>query len=152
MRTARQKTVTALAIAAALAVTPLLAGCGGIEGVIGQVTGGAIQPSVGELPAGWPGEVPVIEGEIVGGNKATDPENDEGTLWTAIVSSSGDVDSAKSAVTDSLTGAGFTAVDTAGAPVDALPFENETYIVLVFVAAADDEKVTATYNVTERTE
>jgi hypothetical protein len=151
MHTAPRKTIAALAIVAALVMTPLLSGCGGIEGIIEQATGGAVQPSVGELPNEWPTEVPIVEGEIVAGNKATDPENEESTLWTVIVGRNDDVESTKAAVTSSLEGAGFEGVDTEGAPVDALPFQNANYIVLVFVAVGENDTVTATYNVTENT-
>jgi len=151
MNTARRSTLT-IAIAAALVLTPLLSGCGGIEGIIGQATGGAIQPSVGELPNAWPAEVPVVDGEIIGGNKATDPENESSTLWTAIIGRNDDVEATKAAVAESLSAAGFETVDTAGAPIDALPYKNATYTVLVFVAPGDNDTVTATYNVTETVE
>lgn len=149
--TAHRTTIAGIAIAAALVMTPLLSGCGGIQGIIEQASGGAIQPSVGELPNEWPAEVPVVEGEIIGGNKATDPENADSTLWTAIIGRNDDVESTKAEVSSSLTGAGFEAVATEGAPVDALPFQNANYIVLVFVATGENDTVTATYNVTENT-
>ena len=152
LRSTTRRTSTALAITAALVFTPLLSGCGGIEGIIGQATGGAIQPSVGELPSEWPGEVPVVDGEIIGGNKATDPENESSTLWTAIIGRNDDVEATKTAVAESLSAAGFETVDTAGAPIVALPYKNETYTVIVFVAAGEDDTVTATYNVTETVE
>lgn len=152
MRTAHRTTVATIAIAAALAMTPLLSGCGGIEGIIGQATGGAIQPSVGELPKDWPAEVPVVEGEIIGGNKATDPENASSTLWTAIIGRNDDVEGTKAAVAESLEGAGFEGIATEGAPIDALPYKNATYTVLVVVAPGENDTVTATYNVTETVE
>jgi hypothetical protein len=149
--TAHRTTISAIAIAAALVMAPLLSGCGGIQGIIGEATGGAIQPSIGELPNEWPGEVPVVDGEVIGGNKASDPENADSTLWTAIIGRNDDVEGTKAEVTSSLEGAGFEAVNTEGAPVDALPFQNESYIVLVFVATGENDTVTATYNVTENT-
>lgn len=151
MHTAQRKTL-ALAIAAAIVITPLLSGCGGIQGIIDQATGGAIQPSVGELPNEWPAEVPVVDGEIIGGNKATDPEDESSTLWTAIIGRNDDVESTKAAVAESLSGAGFETVDTEGAPIDALPYKNDTYTVLVFVATGENDTVTATYNVTQTVE
>lgn len=151
MHTAQRKTL-ALAIAAAIVITPLLSGCGGIQGIIDQATGGAIQPSVGELPNEWPDEVPVVDGEIIGGNKATDPEDESSTLWTAIIGRNDDVESTKTAVAESLEAAGFEGVNTDGAPIDALPYKNDTYTVLVFVATGENDTVTATYNVTETVE
>ena len=151
MHTAQRKTL-ALAIAAAIVITPLLSGCGGIQGIIDQATGGAIQPSVGELPNDWPSEVPVVDGEIIGGNKATDPEDESSTLWTAIIGRNDDVEGTKAAVAESLSGAGFETVDTEGAPIDALPYKNDTYTVLVFVATGENDTVTATYNVTQTVE
>jgi len=151
MHTAQRKTL-ALAISAAIVITPLLSGCGGIQGIIDQATGGAIQPSVGELPKEWPAEVPVVDGEIIGGNKATDPEDESSTLWTAIIGRNDDIEATKAAVAESLSGAGFETVDTAGAPIDALPYKNDTYTVLVFVAAGENDTVTATYNVTQTVE
>lgn len=152
MNTAPRKTIAALAIAAALVMTPLLSGCGGIEGIIEQATGGAIQPSVGELPKEWPSVVPVIDGEIIGGNKASDPENADSTLWTAIIGSTDDEATTRGAVAASLEGGGFQGVDTEGAPVEALAYKNDTYTVIVFVTTTEDDKVTATYNVTETVE
>ena len=151
MRTAPRTTVTALAIAAARVMTPMLTGCGALEGMIGQATGGAIQPSVGELPNEWPAEVPVIDGEIIAGNKATDPDNESSSLWTAIIGSTDEEETTRAAVVASLEGAGFEGVDAAGAPIEAIAYKNATYTVLVFVATADD-KVTATYNVTQTVE
>jgi hypothetical protein len=148
MHTAQRKTL-ALAIAAAIAITPLLSGCGGIQGIIDQATGGAIQPSVGELPKEWPDEVPVVDGEIIGGNKATDPDDESSTLWTAIIGRNDDIEGTKTAVAESLSSAGFETVDTEGAPIDALPYKNDTYTVLVFVAEGENDTVTATYNVTQ---
>lgn len=152
MRTAPRRTVTALAIAAAIVMTPMLSGCGGVEGIIEQVSGGAIQPSVGELPNEWPAEVPVIDGEILVGNLATDPDNSEASLWNVVISSTGDSESTKAAVDDSLLGAGFEKVEAETAGVDALPYSNANYLVLVFVATDADDKVTATYTVTENIE
>ena len=152
MRRSHRTTVASLAVAAAIVLTPLLSGCGAIEGIIGQATGGAIQPSVGELPNEWPAEVPVVEGEIIGGNKATDPENESSTLWTAIIGRNDDIEGTKAAVAESMAGGGFEPVDTAGVQVDALPFKNATYTVIVFVATGENDTVTATYNVTETVE
>jgi hypothetical protein len=152
MRTAPRTTVVTAAIVAALLMTPLLSACGGIEGMIGEVTGGAIQPSVGELPNAWPEAVPVIDGEIVGGNKATDPENEESTLWTAIIGSGQDEATTRSTVATSLEAAGFTGINAEGTPIEALAYKNDTYTVLVFVATAEDDTVTATYNVTDTAE
>ncbi|PPL16060.1 hypothetical protein GY24_13270 [Microterricola pindariensis] len=68
---------------------PLLAGCssvgdavgGAVTGAVEDATGGAV--SVGQMPAGWPSEVPVIEGDIVGGGK--NPDGSAG--WVVVIKS-----------------------------------------------------------------
>ncbi|AMB59010.1 hypothetical protein AWU67_09235 [Microterricola viridarii] len=79
-----------MAIAALLLGAPLLAGCssigdavgGAVSGAVKDASGGAV--SVGAMPEGWPSEVPVIEGDIVGGGK-----NPDGTAgWVVVIKSS----------------------------------------------------------------
>ena len=89
MNTLRRRAVAPLAIVVALLGAPLLAGCssvgdavgGAAGGVVKDATGGAV--SVGAMPEGWPSEVPVIEGDIVGGGK--NPNGTDG--WVVVIKS-----------------------------------------------------------------
>lgn len=72
-----------LVVAASLS----LSACSQVEGIVGDLAGQAISDAtggrvaVGELPEGWPAEVPVVEGDISGGAGV-----DGG--WTATVQTS----------------------------------------------------------------
>lgn len=78
-----------LALVAALAAGPLLAGCSG--GQVQDAVNGAVQGATdgdvslgGALPDGWPTEIPVIEGELkFGAGNTTD--GDQG--WVVTVAS-----------------------------------------------------------------
>ena len=121
---------------ALLLLVPLLSGCGMIEGAISQATGGDVDVSIGSLPDGWPTEVPVTEGDIIGGGSA---ETDGEPVWNVTVKTSTNVFDAISA---QLTSAGFTAVDTGPLEgtdnVSGGAFTNDAYSVLVGVSGDAD--------------
>ena len=52
-------TMAVPAIALALLLAPALAGCGLVESAVDGATGGSVSVG-GELPKGWPDEVPVV--------------------------------------------------------------------------------------------
>ena len=72
MSISARRSLTGLAIASALVLAPMLTGCGALEGIIEQATGGEVDVSMGSLPEGWPADVPVADGEIIVGGKTTD--------------------------------------------------------------------------------
>ena len=75
-----------IAILIALGTAPLLSGCVGnpveglVNGAVKEATGGSVSLG-GELPEGWPAEVPVVDGEILfgGGGSA---EGEQGWVVT----------------------------------------------------------------------
>lgn len=89
MKIKRTRVAVPMAIAAALLSVPLLAGCANVNDAVGSAVSGAVQDAtggavtVGSMPEGWPTEVPVIEGDIVGGGK-----NPDGTAgWVVVIKS-----------------------------------------------------------------
>lgn len=119
-----------------LLLVPLLAGCSMIEGAISDATGVDVGVSVGSLPEGWPTEVPVTDGDIIGGGTA---DTDGEPVWNATITTSTNVFDAISA---QLTAAGFTAVDTGPLEgtdnVSGGAFSNDAYSVLVGVSGDAD--------------
>ncbi|ANJ26562.1 hypothetical protein ATC03_07355 [Agromyces aureus] len=144
---------TALAVAAAGLAAGLLTGCvnpveglvkNGVEGAIEDATGGDVSLG-GELPEGFPAEIPVVEGQITVGIGTG-----ESNSWVVVVKST-EADPA-AAASAALEGAGFT-VDTSmtqeqrdaltGGQLDANVYSNGTYLVLL--TTQDD---TVSYTVT----
>lgn len=84
MKTIRTRVAVPVAIVAALLLAPALSACSSVSGIVNgaveDASGGNV--SVGALPSGWPDEVPVIEGDIVGGGKIPD-----GDGWMVIIKS-----------------------------------------------------------------
>lgn len=105
MTTSRMRRLAPFFVVAALALGPALSGCslveGAVNGAVEEVSGGNV--SLGSLPSGWPTEVPVIDGDIVGGGK----NPDGGAGWVAVIKSSA-ADPIADATTQ-LEAAGFTA-------------------------------------------
>jgi hypothetical protein len=146
MSTIRKRLTVALLVSTALLVAPAMSGCSALEGIIEQVTGGDVNVSVGSLPDGWPTEVPVIDGDILGG--ATTKADDGTPIWNVTIK--GDSNSADDVATQ-LEDAGFEAVDLPGEVGSgdlAQAFKNDTYGVLVAVTGADDNWV-VNYTVAE---
>jgi len=133
----------AVALAVAVFALPTLAGCGSIEGLIEQATGGEVNVSIGSLPDGWPTEVPVIDGEIIGGGVV---ENSEGQpVFNVTVKVA---EGAFAEIQSQLAGAGFEQELDGGDTITSGAFSNGTWGVLVAVSGSDDAFV-ANYTVTE---
>lgn len=138
---------TAIALAAAIVLAPALTGCGMLEGIIEQATGGEVNVSIGSLPDGWPAEVPVIDGEIIGGGTANTDDGAPGWNVTIKVDETafGDIKS-------QLEAAGFVPIEAGeldGAEeITSGAFKNANYGVLVAVTGAEGNFV-ANYTVIE---
>ncbi|QJU53939.1 hypothetical protein SCB71_12140 [Herbiconiux sp. KACC 21604] len=140
----------ALAVAFALLLTPALAGCIGnpveqiVEGAVEQAGGGDVDlNSDGGLPDGFPTEVPLYDGEIVGGMGVGVAEGDGG--WTVIVKVA-DPEASFTSINDQLVAAGFESQfsgfsDGSGTGM----YQGANYGVLVTVADDGSGQVTATY-------
>jgi hypothetical protein len=121
-----------LAVVTALTVGPALAGCSApaaedaVNGAVQGATGGGVSLG-GKLPAGWPTEVPVIDGELLfGAVKTTDGK--PGWVVTVKAASTDPLGEAKRSLED----AGFV-VDTAASvgATGAVTMTNKTYGVTV---------------------
>ena len=148
MNTRTRRLTTAIAIASALVLAPVLSGCGALEGIIEQATGGDVNVSMGSLPDGWPAEVPVIDGQILIGGTADTESGAPGWNVTIKVES----EAAFADIATQLTDAGFESVDAGeldgGDTITSGAFKNENYGVLVAVTGSDDNFV-ANYTVIE---
>ena len=148
MNTRTRRLTTVIAIASALAIAPMLSGCGGLEGLIEQATGGEVNVSIGHLPDGWPADVPVIDGDIIGGGTA---ETDDGKpIWNTTIKV--ESEAAFAEIQAQLEGAGFEAVDAGeldgGDTITSGAFKNDVYGVLVAVTGSDGNFI-ANYTVAE---
>jgi hypothetical protein len=148
MNTRTRRITTAIAIASALVFAPMLSGCGALEGIIEQATGGEVDVSMGSLPDGWPDEVPVIDGQILVGGSADTDDGTPGWNVTIKVESEAVFDEIAAQLTD----AGFEPVDAGeldgGDTITSGAFKNANYGVLVAVTGADGNFV-ANYTVIE---
>jgi hypothetical protein len=144
----RTRLTTAVALASALVLAPMLTGCGALEGIIEQATGGDVNVSIGQLPDGWPTEVPVINGDIIGGGTA---KSDDGTpVWNVTIKVESEETFAE--IQAQLEAAGFASVDAGeldgGDTITSGAFKNDTYGVLVAVTGSDGNFI-ANYTVAE---
>jgi len=138
----------AIAIASALVLAPTLTGCGAVEGIIEQATGGEVDVSMGSLPAGWPADVPVADGDIIVGGKTTDEAGAPVYNATIKVKSESVFDEIEA----QLIGAGFEKVEAGdvdgGDSISTGFFKNATYGVIVAVTGTEGQFV-ANYTVVE---
>lgn len=142
---------TALA-AIALGASLTLTGCFGnpLEGIVNQgiqeATGGILGgSSSGELPKGFPSEVPIIPGEIQGGFGL----NVEGAnAWTVVVKvTTGSVEEAAEHIAEQMAAAGFETPDMDGtfAGQSVRTYSKAPFGALVTVMGDDSGEITATY-------
>ncbi|KGJ81109.1 hypothetical protein GY21_01720 [Cryobacterium roopkundense] len=137
----RVRTVT-LALIAALGFVPLLAGCDAVGGAVNtavtDATGGNVSLG-GQLPAGWPSEVPVIDGTILFG-AGTSTSDKQGWVVTIDATSTDPLADART----QLEGAGFVADKSASSESSGVvAMKNDTYRVVV-VANSDGILYTVT--------
>lgn len=148
MSISARRSLTGLAIASALVLAPMLTGCGALEGIIEQATGGEVDVSMGSLPEGWPADVPVTDGDVVVGGKTTD-ENGAPIFNATIKVES---DSVFADIEAQLIGAGFEKLEAGdvdgGDSINTGFFKNDTYGVIVAVTGTEGQFV-ANYTVVE---
>lgn len=122
----------------------------GVEGAIESATGGLLGGSSGELPDGFPTEIPIIPGDVQGGFGV----NVEGAqTWTAVVNASGgSVEEAGAHIAQQMSGAGFEASEI-GASIagrSMATYTKDQLTVLVTVTSDDSGTVSATYIVNRK--
>jgi hypothetical protein len=149
MTTLRTRIAVPLAIAASLAVLPALTGCAGIvNGIVNQASGGQVDLGGQSVPATFPSEVPLIDGDIVYGIAITPDDGADG--WSVIVKvdGAGSIDT----INAQMEAAGFTKNETIGgttAEGATAAFESANYTVLVVIASDSTSGSVATYTVAE---
>ncbi|WP_233197817.1 hypothetical protein [Cryobacterium sp. Y57] len=136
MTTSRPTRRVVLALVVAAAGLPLVAGCsvgesvrdsvnGAVNGAVQDATGGDVSLG-GQLPADWPSEIPVLDGEVL---LATGSLGESGVgVWVVTVNatSTTPLDDARA----QLLSAGFTEV-VAGVDAEVVTMANAAYGVVV---------------------
>ena len=141
----RRRRVLSLVLAGVLATAgpALLGGCSAIEGIIEQQTGQEVELGGREVPADFPEEVPLIEGEVILGSVIG---SDSQRIWNVIIKVG---DGALDQITTQLTDAGFTATPvTETAQGSAVTFNKDDLGVLVLVGGDPENGTIANYTVT----
>lgn len=146
-----RKTLTViLALGLTLAITPAVAGCSMIKGVIEQQTGGDVDLGGKSIPKDFPtADVPLAGGEVVYGAGI---KSSDGQAWnvTIKVTDGNSFDAIKT----QLEGAGFTAADGVGgstADGGVGTFTSDKYGVAVVVSKDGTNGFVANYTVTTMT-
>jgi len=146
--------VAGLALGLGLVIAPALTGCipsagdivgglvsQGVEAGVEQLTG--VDYAAGQMPSDFPGEVPLAEGEVLGGAAAN---VDGKSGWVVGVKT----DRSSEDIRAQLTAAGFTLPAEGNAGIEGFVVaENDRYGVLVVVGESDGAQV-ATYTVTQK--
>ena len=149
MNTLRKRVTVPLAILAAVAVGPALAGCSMLEGIIESQTGGEVDLGGAGLPDGFPtADVPLIEGDIIFG---VGLGGEDGKVWNVTIKVAGL--EAYDTIKGQFEAAGYAVQDNGGTGADAVggAFTSDKYGVLVGVASDQDNGFVANYTVTETT-
>ena len=142
-----------IAIALGVLAAPALTGCIGnpvesiVEGAVEQAGGGEVDlNSDGGVPDGFPSEIPLYDGTVIGGLGAGSVA--EGGGWTVIIEVP-DLEASFTSINDQLVAAGFESsfsgfTEGTGSGM----YSNGTYSVLLAVADDGSGQKTATYIVT----
>lgn len=140
----RRGLILTAALASSLLLTPALAGCSVVEGLVENVTGGEVDLGGQSVPKDFPSEVPLAKGDIVYGLSAG-KEGDK--IWNVTVKvNKGAFDD----ISAQLTAAGFTRAEGTEAVADGTggAFTSDKYGVLVVVTDDGSNGTVANYTVT----
>ena len=143
----RKTLTTIVALSLALTITPAIAGCSMIEGIIEQQTGGDVDLGGKSIPKDFPtADVPLASGEVIFGAGI---KSSDGQAWnvTIKVTDGSSFDQIKS----QLEGAGFTAAEGVGgstADGGVGTFTSDKYGVAVVVSKDSTNGFVANYTVT----
>ncbi|MBB5633827.1 hypothetical protein BKA04_002050 [Cryobacterium mesophilum] len=132
------------AIAASLILTPVLAGCSAVEGIIENATGSQIDLGGQSVPADFPSNVPLASGDVIYGLSAG---KDGEKVWNVTIKVTA---GAFDAIAIQLTDAGFTLAEgskEANKGAGGL-FTSDTHGVLVVVSDDGSNGTVANYTVT----
>ncbi len=148
-RTIRLRRLATLLLAGSLiTAAPMLAGCSLINTVVDSATGGTIPEGLGSgtsVPADFPSEVPLIDGEVVFGLSL--PGDNGEKAWNVTINVTGA--DAFDTITTQFTDAGyeFQSVSNGDSGASGV-FRKDDLTVLVGVAASNGNQWTANYTVT----
>jgi hypothetical protein len=144
MNTVRRRLAVPLAILLALGVAPALTGCGNVEGIVKNVTGGHVDIGGDKVPSDFPSTVPLYKGDIVFGASVG---GDDKKVWNVTVKVPDA--NASADIAQQLTDAGFTgAFKDSGSDANTGTFTSDDYGVLVVVTSAGKNGWVANYTVT----
>ncbi len=146
-RPARRRLITVALAASLLAVGPLaLTGCSVVEGVIETQTGGEIDLGGTTVPADFPSDVPLAEGEVVSGT-ALGTGNGE-KVWNVLINVTDPA--APEAIATQLEDAGFISPGTGGVTADGGTLQYTKGVLVVnVVLAKSGEGWSANYTVAQ---
>jgi len=132
-------------LAAAALLAASLTGCSVIEGIIEQQTGADVEIGGASVPADFPADVPLAEGQVVNGSSGTGPNGEQ--VWNILITVT--AADAPTQIAAQLEGAGFTAPTGAETPSEGTV--NLTYVrtdlVVNVVLAKVGDSWTANYTV-----
>jgi len=147
MKHLRKTITTVVALSLALTITPAVAGCSMIGGIIEQQTGGKVDLGGKSIPKDFPtADIPLAAGEIVYGAGI---KGSDGQVWNVTIKVNDG--SSFDAIKAQLEGAGLTAADGVGgsnADGGVGTFSNDKYTVAVVVSKDGSNGFVANYTVT----
>ena len=145
MNSVRRGIAVPLAIVVALGLAPSLSGCGNVESIVKNATGGNVDLGGAKVPSDFPSSVPLYKGDVVfGASLGTGDKK----VWNVTVKVADG--NAYTDIEKQLTDAGFTGkfsspgTDGGGTGT----FKNDTYGVLVVTTSAGKNGWVANYTVT----
>ena len=147
MNTVRRRVAVPLAILIAVGLAPAVSGCGNVEGIVKNVTGGHVDIGGSKVPSDFPSAVPLYKGDVVFGASVG---GDNKKAWNVTIK----VPDANAAadIEKQLTGAGFTGgFKGSDGDVHTGTFSSDTYGVVVVVTSAGKNGWVANYTVTTST-
>ncbi|MEP6482729.1 MAG: hypothetical protein ABJA94_12065 [Rhodoglobus sp.] len=141
----RKTITTIIALSLALTITPAIAGCSMISGIVSQQTGGDVNLGGKSVPADFPKAVPLITGDIVNGSSIKGSDGNE--VWNVLIK----VSDAKAfdTIKGQLEDAGFTSAEGVGGSTDGGSvgtFSNDTYQIVLTVGKSGSDTI-ANYTV-----
>lgn len=145
MFSTRKRILVPAAIILSLALTPMLSGCGGLQGIVNNATGGKLDLGSSKLPGDFPKDVPVPSDKVIFGIGLG---NSDGKVWNVTFQVA-----SKDALTDidsKMKGAGFAKDASGDTTTEATTgiYSKDPYGVLVVVSSDDKNGFIANYTVT----
>ena len=147
-RAGSRRRTRAFAVGIAVLLAPLMVGCSGqqVQEIVGSATGGTVDVGGSSVPADFPSDIPLADGEIVSGNRVG---TGDGAVWNVTITVADPT--LPSELITALTDAGFRSTsDIPGMPDTGgtAALTNDSYGVVLVVTDNSDNTFTANYTVT----